>query len=202
MYTASRLVNRESAVTFPAGLLSIAAAEYCDPVGSRLSKVNALLALPFNHPFGWRIVQAFDDYRAARPICFSAFRHWSTSIALPDFHLLRPLLTSDMRSANLTACPVRQSTDGYRISRGTSWLFSTHNRRIYVMRLVTFGLRIVLHPRPRIPASYPPIRPPDPIYAVRSARVFDSGFLSAPLSRIQLPSSTLRRYLTGAGLTP
>ena len=50
----------------------------------------------------------------------------------------------------------------------------------------------MLHPRPRIP---PHIR-----FLVQSARVFASGFLSAPLTRIQLPSATLRRYLTGAGL--
>ena len=37
-------------------------------------------------------------------------------------------------------------------------------------------------------------------FLVQSARVFASGFLSAPLTRIQLPSATLRRYLTGAGL--
>jgi hypothetical protein len=53
---------------------------------------------------------------------------------------------------------------------------------------------------PRTPASYPPTGSTHPIYAVRSARVFDSGFLSAPFTGIQLPSSTLRRYLTGAGL--
>ena len=35
---------------------------------------------------------------------------------------------------------------------------------------------------------------------MQSARVFASGFLSAPLTRIQLPSATLRRYRTGTGL--
>ena len=46
--------------------------------------------------------------------------------------------------------------------RGTSWLFSTRNRRIYVMQLVTFGLRIVLHPCPFL---HPPphIRQSDPL---------------------------------------
>ena len=50
----------------------------------------------------------------------------------------------------------------------------------------------MLHPRPRIP---PPIR-----FPVRSARVFASSVLSAPLTGKQLPSATLRRYLTGMGL--
>ena len=83
---------------------------------------------------------------------------------------------------------------------GSSLLFSMHSRRIYGMRLVTGGLRIVLHPRPTHHASYPPIRSSVPICAVRSARIFASGFLSAPLAGIQLPSATLRRYLTGTGL--
>ena len=37
------------------------------------------------------------------------------------------------------------------------------------------------------PASYPPAGPFDPAYPVRSARVSVSGFLSAPLTGIQLP---------------
>ena len=37
-------------------------------------------------------------------------------------------------------------------------------------------------------------------FSVRSAHAFASGFFSAPLTGIQLPLATLRRYLTGAGL--
>ncbi len=68
------------------------------------------------------------------------------------------------------------------------------------MRLATRGLRLVLHPRPTHLASYPPIPPHGGTCPVRSARVFASGFLSAPLAGIQLPSATLRRHLTGTGL--
>jgi hypothetical protein len=134
------------------------------------------------------------------------FGLWSASISLPDFHLLCRLLTSDARWAGIATRSVPQSRDTHRISRGTSWLFSTHSRRIYVMRLVTGGLQIVLHP---CPASHSPIwrrlihaPPPHIRFLVQSARVFDSGFLSAPFTGIQLPSSTLRRYLTGTGLAP
>lgn len=42
--------------------------------------------------------------------------------------------------------------------------------------------------------------PPHIRFPVRSARVFASGFLSAPLAGIQLPFATLRRYLPGVGL--
>ncbi len=42
--------------------------------------------------------------------------------------------------------------------------------------------------------------PPHIRFPVRSARVFASGFLSAPLTGIQLPSATLRCHLTGTGL--
>ena len=53
-----------------------------------------------------------------------------------------------------------------------------------------FGLCCTLVPR-----IAPLIR-----FPVRSARIFASGFLSAPLTGIQLPSATLRRYPTGTGL--
>jgi len=58
-------------------------------------------------------------------------------------------------------------------------------------QLEDFGLCCTLVPR-----ISPRIR-----FPVRSARVFASGFLSAPLAGIQLPSATLWRHLPGAGLT-
>ena len=68
--------------------------------------------------------------------------------------VLRPLLTATPRWPSLRLAHPACAGSGGALP-GLALLLSTRNRRIYVMRLVTGGLRLVLHPRPAHPASYP-----------------------------------------------
>lgn len=67
-------------------------------------------------------VRTFDGGYAALPICFSVFRHWSASLALPD----NPSLMSSADSRPLG-----------RASRGHPGCFRMRNRRIYMRAPLT-----------------------------------------------------------------
>jgi len=143
-------------------------------------------------------VQAFDGGYTAWPICFSAFRTWSASLALPDYPSHMP--SADSRpKAGLP---------------GSSRLLSARNRRIYMKRL--YSITVGLSDDPCRTSQSDCVAPSSPCLMpqIRHLQPFQvSGYLYvSPRIRLRLPQGRLTdatfafdypcRYLTGAGLAP
>ena len=157
--------------------------------------------IPFIHPIGRRTVQAFRRVSPSSgcPRLVLRRSHYGfgplRTMPSADFRYAfgKPYGVPSPSSETATGSPGVLPGCFLHITVGSTWCVSNFRTSDCVASL-SFSLHTS--------ASYPPIRSLDPICAIRSARVFDSGFLSAPLPGIQLPSSSLRRYLNWDGTNP
>ena len=130
----------------------------------------------------------------ARPICCSAFRRWSASLALPTTNLLCPLLTSAPRSGTLAAPSVLADT--MQISRGKLDRLHRTPAESTALALMDTGLRRYGPARPTRDASYS-------VSVRQVAALLPRFFQTAPRGHRPCASLALRLHQTlGRGLSP
>ena len=123
-------------------------------------------------PFGLCTVRAFGAGYTARPICRSAFRHWSASLALPDCAPTMP--SADFRLPVGGPCGPPSPRGASGGSPGVFPAASARDRRIYVMRFDNWGTSDCVAPSSRAPR-------------LTSASLYDQPALS-PTAFSPLPS--------------